>query len=95
MEEKGCTNLAIILFAVFLFLILCMDKRKEPEPIYIPTSTKSTGWYSPETNHKITEKFVPSASKDKESESSYVFDDDDDYDNPDYDIGDLDELENY
>ena len=42
MEEKGCTNLAIILFAVFLFLILCMDKRKEPEPIYIPTSTKST-----------------------------------------------------
>lgn len=95
MEEKGCTNLAIILFAVFLFFILCMDKRKEPEPIYIPSSTKSTGWYSPETNHKITEGFMPSKSNEKWAESPYVFDDDDDYDNPDYDIDDVEELENY
>ena len=95
MEEKGCTNLVIILFALFLFFILCMDKRREPEPIYIPSSIKSTGWYNPETNHKITEGFVPSTSNNKETEDTYVFDDDDDYDNPDYDQNDIDELKNY
>jgi hypothetical protein len=95
MEEKGCSSLIIVLFALFIFFILCMDKRREPDPIYIPSSTKSTGWYNPETNHKIAEGFTPSTSKARESKSPYVFDDDDDYDNPDYDIDDVDELENY
>ena len=94
MNNKAA-ELFIIGVAILLFLILGMDKRKEPDPTYIPSSTKSTGWYIPETNHKITEGFMPPTSKDKETESSYVFDDDDDYDNPDYDIDDVDELENY
>lgn len=93
MEEKGCSSLVIVLFALFILFILCMDKRQEPDPIYIPSSSKSTGWYNTETNHKITEGFTPSQSK--ETESPYVFDDDDDYDNPDYDIDDVDEIENY
>ena len=88
-------ELFIIGIAILMFFILCMDKRKEPDPIYIPTTKKVTSWYNPETNHKITEKFTPSASKDKESESPYVFDDDDDYDNPDYDQDNVDDLENY
>jgi hypothetical protein len=94
MDNKGI-NLFIICFALFLFFILCMDKPRDPDPIYSPTTKRATTCHNPRTNHKITEKFMPSSSKTKEPESPYVFDDDDDYDNPDYDVEDLDELENY
>lgn len=94
---KQLYALIIIGIAIIFCLFLGESNKKDIPPvthkvfyqqptaviksIYTQTYTYSTTYRNNSTNS--TQK------------NEYVFDDDDDYDNPDYDMDDVDELENY
>lgn len=93
--KKGLYELVIIVIAILMFFLFSIKDTKKP---YFPSVTSpSVSQYKPQpTTRNPSVNFRTTVrSTEEETDDERVFDDDDDYDNPDYDQDDVDELENY
>ena len=91
--KKGLYELVIIAIAFLMFLLFSIEDKDEP---YFPSVTSKVSEYKPDPTTRQPTKYYANTKAHTESEDDdRVFDDDDDYDNPDYDQDEVDELENY